>query len=177
MSTLRVNTLQNTSGGTISGVGKVLQVTYAQNKDSQSISGNGFNVLSNFTGSITTTSSSNKVLVRVSMNLAGSSSYYTVSGRLYRGGSHITAASASDDGNRPGTFFTVGAQQWDNYGRYQVTSEYLDSPGSAATHSYTIALSDQRDAQLIYVNRGSYAANSSSSPIGMCSIICMEIAA
>ena len=87
------------------------------------------------------------------------------------------AASAADDGNRPGTFFTVGAQQWDNYGRYQVTSEYLDSPGSAATHSYTIALSDQRDAQLIYVNRGSYAANNSSSPIGICSITCMEILA
>lgn len=176
MSILKVNTLQNTSGNPdIANVGKVLQVTYAQNKSAGSVSGNGWNLFPNLTGSITTASASNKVLVRVSLGLALKDDYYTVTGRLYRGGSHLTGASASDDGNREGCFFSVGLQQWNNYGKQQVCQEYLDSPGSAATHQYQIYVRDPRDSQTIYVNRGSYDSNNANSPIGTSSITLMEV--
>ena len=158
------------------GSGAILQATYTQYKTQASVTGNAYTD-SGLTGNITTSSSSNKVLVRVCMNLTGTDDSYIVSGRLYRGGSHLTDASASDNGNRPGTWFTVGMQAWNNYTRYNVFAEYLDSPGSAATHQYKVYLRDHRDNDIIYINRGFYDANSGWNPVGTSSITLQEIVA
>ena len=159
------------------GAGAILQTTYTQYKTQASVAGNAFTD-SGLTGNITTASSSNKVLVRVCMNVSGDgSSRYLVSGRLYRGGSHLTDASASDNSSRPGTWFTVGMQEWGNYTRYNVYAEYLDSPGSAAAHQYKVYLRDYRDNDTIYINRAYYDANNSYSPVGTCNITLQEIVA
>ena len=163
--------------GALTGAGHILQTTYTQHKTQTSISGSSY-THTGLTGDITTASSSNKVLVRVCMNVAGDGSdRYLVSGRLYRGGSHVTDASASDNSSRPGTWFTVGAQVWDNYTRYNVYAEYLDSPGSAATHQYKVYLRDHRNNDTIWINRGYYDDNSGSNPVGTCSITLQEVAA
>ena len=165
------------SNGTTAITGHIIQTTYAQYKTQNSVAGDAYTD-SGLTGNITTASASNKVLVRVCLNVAGDGAdRYTVSGRLYRGGSHVTDASASDNGSRPGTWFTVGAHPWTNYVRYNVYAEYLDSPGSAATHQYKVYLRDHRNNDTVHINRAYYDADSASTPVGTSSITLQEIVA
>jgi hypothetical protein len=171
------NNIVLNSNGTTAITGHIIQTTYAQYKTQASVAGDAYTD-SGLTGNITTAASSNKVLVRVCMNVAGDGpDRYTISGRLYRGGSHVTDASASDNSSRPGSWFTVGMQVWGNYTRYNVYAEYLDSPGSAAAHQYKVYLRDHRDNDTIYINRGYYDHDGGENPVGTCSITLQEIVA
>ena len=164
-------------GGIVSGAegGGIVQVVneplYTQLEMSP---GSSFTQIPNWSASITPRSSSNKILVNVSLNVAGNSDYYVVAVRLYINGSYQEVA--PNNGNRLGTFMTVGAQQWNNYFRYQAYGQYLHSPASTSQQTYTLYVRDPRDNGNVNINRAHYDSNSSLyNPVGSSCITLMEI--
>ena len=135
--------------------------------------GSSFTQIPSWSASITPRSSSNKILVNVSLNVAGNTSYYIVAVRLYINGSYHEVA--PDNSSRPGTFMTVGAQQWVNYSRYQAYGQYLHSPASTSEQTYALYVRDTRNNGQVNINRAHYDINSGYSPVGSSCITLMEI--
>lgn len=176
MSQLKVDSIVP-RGGIVSGAegGGIVQVVnepfYTQLEMSP---GSSYTQIPGWSASITPRSTSNKILVNVSLNVAGNSDYYVVSVRLYINGSYHEVA--PDNGNRPGTFMTVGAQQWDNYHRHQAYGSYLHSPASTSQQTYALHVRDPRDNSNVNINRGHYDQNTSQyNPVGSSCITLMEI--
>ena len=159
--------------------GSVLQVVEGSMDNRLTLStGGAWTAVSGLTASITPTSVNSKILVQCNVNLAGESGSYTVGARLYVNGSHLATASSSDStySNDNGCWFAVGAQQWNNYIREQASAQYLHSPSSTSQQTYSLYVNDQRDANVVYVNRYHYATNASYMYSTRSNFILMEIA-
>jgi len=178
--------LQNVTLGDSSVVfpaGHVIQVVYNQKTDREALStsswtdipgtdqdGNG----SLFSASITPTSASNKIFVTVNLEGSGGEARYVFGVRLYRG---VIPIGLSDQigTTRPQTFMSSGQQNWENYGRNNLSNSFLDSPNSTSEQTYSLKVWDSRDNGTVYINRAYYDGDNTAVPTGTSSIILMEI--
>jgi hypothetical protein len=159
-------------------VGSVLQVVSTTLPTTFTTSGSAFAAITGLTADITPTSTSNKVLVnislgRVAINTAAGG---TVGFRLMRGATPIGVGTTS--GSQLATSFVVSFSTNNNYSSGGFNFQFLDSPASAASNTYSIQMYPESGA-VAYINRsytggtgGTIYESASSSTITL-----MEIAA
>lgn len=171
------------SGGTFTGnvniPGHVVQVVEGSMDDRLALNtGGNWTQVTNLTASITPSSTSSKILVQCNVNLSGDNGSETVGARLYVNGSHLSDASSSDAtyANDNGCWFAVGADRWDSYVRYQATAQYLHSPASTSAQVYSLYVNDQRDDEVVYVNRYHAQSNAAYMYTTRSNFLLMEIA-
>jgi len=178
MSTLKVNTLQNTSGATLNLIKQVVQ-TVKTDVFSEALSANTNSSTNCIEVSITPASTSNKILVMVTIH--GSSSYWgsvgsgAWQGRLVRNGSDIVRGDAAGSRNRM-TFQSGDSDS--TFIAENCVFTYLDSPSSASQVTYGCRLDNTDNGnQTLYLNR---SPNDSDSNVNICrtvsSITVMEVA-
>ena len=163
--------------------GHVIQVIYSQKTDREALSTSGWTDIpgtdqdglgSIFSAKIVPSSLSSKILVTVNLEGSGGSGNYVFGVRLYRG---TDAIGLSDQigSSRPQTFMTTGEQQWSNYGRNNLSNDFLDSPNSLSEQTYSLKVWDSRDNGTVYINRAYYDTDGGAVPTGTSSIKLMEI--
>jgi hypothetical protein len=160
--------------------GSIIQVVQGSIKTRLALATSGnYTKITGLEAAITPLSTSSKIFVTANINICGHSSYYVCAGRLYVNDAHISDASADDDtygSNDIGSWFAIGAQQWSNYGRMQVTPQYLHSPSSTSQQTYSVYVTDNRDNSTTYVNRFHYEANEDFMNTAKSYLTVMEIA-
>ena len=143
--------------------GSIIQIIQSSIKTRLGLATSGnYTKITGLEASITPLSTSSKILVTASLNVAGNGSGYVYSGRLYVNDSHLSDASADDDtygSNDVGCWFAVGLTPFSNYGRLHTTPQYLHSPSSTSQQTYSVYVNDYRDNSTIYVNRQHYEGN------------------
>ena len=167
----------NSSGLTSSG--HVLQVVETSYKTAATFNVADFTA-TGVTASITPSSSSNKVLVMVKLDI-GSSNGGNEEGartRLYRGGSNLTGAMGTDSGSRQGSFITHPAYSGDGSSFITHFGQYLDSPSTTSATTYTIYMRGHNDSGSypVYLNRSNSDGDSVVVPRGTCVMTLMEVA-
>tara|TARA_R100000231_G_scaffold112439_1_gene83361 strand:- start:580 stop:1089 length:510 start_codon:yes stop_codon:yes gene_type:complete len=149
MSTLKVNTLQDTSGNNLSRVLQVVQTT-KNNVTSQSSGGVAtFYDISGLSLNITPSSSSNKILIRFVVNFGSSSGDSNGLIRLLKDGSIITAFHGADGTVANGANFTRFSSQWQIF---PFNNEFLDTAGGTSAITYKLQWSTE-SGRTIYLNR------------------------
>jgi len=162
--------------------GSVLQVvsatktdTWSQAQSANSISGTD---VTGLIATITPTSSSSKILVSVTLNLNSSSSGsgVGVGFALYRAGTKIASGDAS--GTAPRTSLTSAAYVSSIQELVPVSMNYLDSPATTSSTSYSVRLWNGAGATAtIYVNAVNQDTDAVYVPRSVSSVTLMEIAA
>lgn len=155
------------------GAGAVLQVVQTLKQDSLSSTATGWTDIPSLSAAITPTSSSNKVLVRATVNGGGQIATTHLQLRLLRNGVEI--GSGNPDGtNTPSLFFLPvmgsGDAQWNGFG------EVLDSPASASAVTYKVQFRNSNSAGTIYINR-TQSHNGVNCSLTSCQLTLQEIAA
>lgn len=177
MSTLKVNTITNTSGNAdINNVGKILNVVQAIKSDTASYSvGQGAFSSDVLNVSYAAASSSNKLLLRYDLTLGYQHGQAIIS-CFSLGGSPLTASLGDADGNRR----RATSGHWLN-SQHQMTSGHasflLSSPStSSTTYGVQIGQSDN-STQTVFVNRSMNWPNFNYRSAGICTFTLMELAA
>ena len=159
-----------TSAKLASGVGgKVLQVVSATKTDTATNTSTTFSNIADLSVSITPSSTSNKILLIMSVsagNSAGSAQY-----RFARGGTGIAVGDASS--NRTQTTFSAGSETGNRM--YGFGSNFLDSPNTTSATTYSIQWRVQNAGTTIYINRSPDDTDTESFPRGSSTITAMEI--
>ena len=125
------------------------------------------------TKAITTSAASNKVLVSLYLttSVGGTSNRFGVT--LKRGGSEIVLSDATGD-NKIRT--SVCGLNQNNNNLDAISFSYLDSPGSAASHTYTVHLNHgSSNTQTIYLNRAGVESNNNYRMRGTSTLTLQEI--
>jgi len=136
-------TAPGTGNGTIlttnSSVGKILQVVQTLKTDSYSEADNNFNDITGMTASITPSSSSSKVLVKINLNFGGQDNGYYVF-KLLRGTTHIGVSTAVSLSNQINGTFIGSTGNGDNsyYKMFNAYYEILDTPSTTSATTYKI---------------------------------------
>ena len=154
--------------------GMVVNTVYASMGAQLSFDTNTWTEVPNLSASITPKSTSNKVLVTASLNVAGQTDNYLVAIRLYRDSTAIALGDTT--GSRPTCWMSVGAQPWSNYHRQQAANTFLDSPSTTSEITYKLFVWDTRDSDNVYINRSYYDHDSGASPVSLSTIMLQEIA-
>ena len=170
MSTLKVNTLQDTSGNTLSRVLQIVQ-TVKTDTASQSISsGSEGNTDSFFTVSITPSSTSSLILLGGFASLCCSGGTQGIFMSYRRGGSTLTtavngASTASSVGDADGSRkqSSAGGRSEDTFQFTSFPINLLDKPASTSSLTYSIGITHSSGlARTMYMNRLDGDSNSSS---------------
>ena len=141
-----------------SGVGgKVLQVKSTIKRDQFTAVSNGSErTISNFSVSITPSSTSNKIIVVLTLNYGAQSTTYKA--RIYRN-SNLISSNGTTSGNRQtaimGLGYTHDANQVDC-----ATAFMIDDPQSTSSNTYSVRVINDNN-QTLYVNRSQNDHNSS----------------
>tara|TARA_Y100000401_G_C8270319_1_gene198002 strand:+ start:40 stop:594 length:555 start_codon:yes stop_codon:yes gene_type:complete len=156
------------AGGEVGNGGGIIQTVYYYYSDVVSISGNGWNKITNWDAAITPTDSTNKILIHTWLDWSGHDDSYTIAARLYNktgsgSYSHVSAADGAGGGNygnqTVGVFLSGGIQKYDNYARSQSSVCYIDEPNTTSTMTYTLYVKDTRDSNDVRINRAHYYQN------------------
>jgi|TARA_R100000149_G_C5836955_1_gene110406 hypothetical protein len=160
--------------------GSIIQVVQSSIKTRLALATSGnYTKITGLEAAITPLATSSKILVTANLNICGHGSYYVCAGRLYVNDAHISDASADDatyGSNDIGSWFAVGAQQWSNFTRYQISPQYLHSPSSTSQQTYSVYVADNRDNSTIYLNRQHYETNADYMNTSKSYLTAMEIA-
>ena len=165
------------SGGSL---GKVVQVTSHVKTDTSSfsISSGGYHHDSNFAGSITPSSASNKILVQITVN-HGTSSNQISAFKLLANDSTIQALRGDSSGSRLQTTGCYHSEE--TAGATTIHMTFLHSPSSTSQQTYTLEWRhNSSSTRTHYINRSSDDNNASGNGMGprsCSSIVLMEIAA
>jgi hypothetical protein len=168
------NNLVLNSDGSVTGAGKILQVVMEHRTDTWSESNAaGAKSGAAITKAITTAASNNKVLVTVSLMIGWDDQVNRTSVTLKRGGSEIALSDDTSDNKIRTNICGI----YGNSNDFEpITFSYLDSPGSAASHSYTVHLNHgTTTTQTAYLNRAGTESNHSYRMRGTSSIILQEV--
>lgn len=146
------NTITIPSGQTLSAAGHVIQVkqTVVDGVFGTSI-GNGFAEMTDFRTAITPSSTSNKILAKATLHVG--TSYFQIRGRLLRDTTPIGLGAAR--GNR--TVCTYQNIIWPaGDAEYAMTTtgfEFLDSPATTSSVTYSIDIGGYDTGHAVYLNR------------------------
>jgi len=179
MSTLYVDTInEKTSGNGIYIPGHVVQVaqTVFDGTFSTAI-GPNFAEITGLRCNITPTSTSSKILVRLS--LVWATTYWQVRGRLLRNGATVSGSLGAQAGNRtPVTFNYIHyGGGGNNFDMWSGGFEYLDTPNTTSSTQYSVDIGGYSTNYTVFVNRsGNYynGADYDGTPISTLTL--MEIA-
>jgi hypothetical protein len=166
----------------VTGTGAIKQVVQTVKKDVFTTSTTSYIDITGMSASITPTSSSNKILIEIAINLGGTNGTYHCYLRLMKNGSALTGAlgnsgqggggSAPDGGNGAGTCI-VHKNINDARDMDVAMMSYLDSPATTSAITYNVQMAVQLNT--FYVNRGGSADVWNSS--GISTITLYEVAA
>jgi hypothetical protein len=135
-----------TGGALASGIGgKVGQVVQTVKGNVSSTTSGSYNQISGLTASITPSSSSSKVLVKIAMQI-GQSNTSTATFKAYRGSTIIGIGDADGSRQRVSTRVSPDNQHW----MFPVYYEYLDSPSTSSAVTYSMYWSS---GDFTYINR------------------------
>jgi len=161
------------SGATVSGFGggKLLQVVQTYKTDTASTTSTSFTDVSGFSANITPASTSNKILVLVTIGGMGENAVSQAFFRLDRNGSVVGVGDAV--GNRKQI---SGASIYisNNNSMASTAFNYLDSPSTTSLLTYKIQFS--ANAGTVFVNRSHTDSDATTTSRGTSSITLMEIA-
>ena len=161
------------SGATVSGFGggKLLQVVQTYKTDTASTTSTSFTDVSGFSANITPASTSNKILVLVTIGGMGENAVSQAFFRLNRNGSVVGVGDAV--GNRKQI---SGASIYisNNNSMASTAFNYLDSPSTTSSLTYKIQFS--ANAGTVFVNRSHTDSDATTTSRGTSSITLMEIA-
>jgi hypothetical protein len=164
----------DTTGATVSGLttGKVLQVVQTYKTDTASTTSTSFVDVSGFSANITPASTSNKILVLVTIGGQGQSGVSQAYFRIDRNGSVVGVADAAGSRRQ-----ISGASIYpaDNNTMSSTAFNYLDSPSTTSSLTYKIQFS--ADGGTVYVNRSHGDGDLTVRGRGTSSITLMEIGA
>ena len=166
------NNLVLTSGGGVTGAGKILQVVQTLKTDAFTTTSTSAVDITGMSVTITPSSSSNKVLVTVNLAMGTEDDNFTYA-RLLRGSTELAVADAASD--RPRPLFMVYNT---NEGIIETRSfTFLDSPSTTSATTYKMQLNCSTSGNA-YINR-SYRDNDASTydPRLPSTITAMEVAA
>ena len=136
-------------GSALTGVGKVLRVVQTTKTDTASHTGTSWSSAL-MSASITPTSTSNKILVMYSATMVCSDSAYTTYTSLWRDSTQIFLAdAASSRGRSSGVVGRVDA-----YAGETLSQQYLDSPSTTSSITYTFKARSSDGSTVAYLNRG-----------------------
>tara|TARA_R110002020_G_scaffold43118_1_gene125652 strand:- start:177 stop:935 length:759 start_codon:yes stop_codon:yes gene_type:complete len=127
-----------------------------------------------FTGTITPSSTSSKVLIFVSLNMSVASNTYNCGARLVRGTTVIGSTPDSPGSNRHQVF--AGGRNPSSYSLEHYTINYLDSPSSTSAVVYGVQISSQSGGTA-YVNQTGNNSDSQDQCRAVSHICLMEIGA
>tara|TARA_R100001480_G_scaffold56840_1_gene69890 strand:- start:380 stop:895 length:516 start_codon:yes stop_codon:yes gene_type:complete len=171
MSTLKVNTLQNTSGNTLTLIKQVVHVAKA---DTFSVSASSGNFSTVFSAQITPSSTSSKILVQWSSNISASGGNSRMAFRVLRDSTAVGIA------EQPGNRTAAGSPNLtitaDDQNR-QAVQIFLDSPSTTSQVTYNLQISGENGAGTMYVNRNAHGGDDSTHYRGASHIVLMEVAA
>ena len=158
--------------------GTVLQVVSTIKQDTFSMSGASFVAITGLTAAITPASTSNKVLVQISMGRIGPNinTGATVAFQLFRDSTLIGAGTPS--GSQLATSFVVSSNSNGNYSCGGFAFQFLDSPSTTSSVTYSVKILGESSVT-VYINR-SYTGGTGSTTYEAASastITVMEIAA
>jgi len=134
-----------TAGGTSAvqaSSGKVLQVVTAVVTGSQSTTSTSYVDVTGLTASITPSSSSNKVLVKVCLNNVGTNTADIVYFNLLRGGTTLVNNTSGGGAQTATAWFSAGQGGTSDNSRKTTSGslDYLDSPATTSSTTYKIQM-------------------------------------
>jgi len=175
----RVITLPDIADGTLltnQTAGTVLQIVSASKKGVVSSTSGSFAAMTGMSASITPSSASNKILIRVCLGtVATTGNQYAHFIRLYKDGSHLTDASASTSGSRVSCF--LGGRTTNLNHSQGYAGEYLDTAGGTSSITYAIYWTAEGGFGTIYLNSEQGDPNGGAYHNNISTITLMEVAA
>ena len=171
MSTLKVNTLQNTSGNTLS---LIKQVVHVAKTDVFSVDASSGNFSTVFSASITPSSTSNKVLVIWNSNVSLKNDNQRAGFRILRGSTVVNVGDALGSRIQSG----VGNLKADGSdSNIPVSQMFLDSPSSTSELTYNLQVVAESNADDIFVGRAENNTDNNTYHTMASNIVLMEVAA
>jgi len=158
--------------------GSILQVQSAVKTDAATVTATSTpTLITGLTVSITPRSTSNKILIIVTLSTTGSGTYAGRHLILRRGTTSICIGDADGNRNRA----SVAHQQYlghspDEWGPDNCGITFVDSPATTSEITYGVAYADTSGDSTMYINRPASTTNSSEYNRCASSIIVMEIA-
>lgn len=168
--------------GYVGQAGKVVQVVNTLKTDAALLNPtNSWNVISDFSCTITPSSVTSRILVLMHMNM-GTDTIPSALLRLYRNGSAIPEALGNAAGNRTPCTATCSSLSSDTGHQSTIPIMFLDQPGTTSPCTYEVAIaafdsSGQDPGMQCSINRSVADSNSSLTARSTSSIILMEIVA
>lgn len=154
MSLIKTNAIQTVAGKPIlNSTGGILQVVQTVKTDTFTTSNSGNTAITGLSASITPSSTSSKILVMYSVNYDSARGNSGGGFRIYRDGSHITAASGTAAGNRYTVTGDFGSNNDVDQSGMHRSFTYLDSPGSTISLTYQIYIYQDANTYTTYINR------------------------
>lgn len=150
----------------------IKQVVYQAKTDtaSASVTGNGGESGNLISASITPAATANKVLVIVSINVAGTEA--GVFARTYRGSTQIFQGDTASTRQR----VSGSTRNVEPATPMQITYATLDSPSTTSATTYAVRLSHQASTtQTVYVNRGVGDGDTAATPRAASSLLLIEV--
>jgi hypothetical protein len=177
MSQLYVDTItEKTAGNGVQIPGHVVQVVQERYTTAASFAVNTFTA-SGLSASITPSSTSSKILVTGYMMGAGNEGGQEgIMFRLYRDASHVSAADGVAVSNRIGVFAQAPAYTGDSEGMNTIPYDYLDSPSTTSSVTYSIYTRGFASSYPVFINRSLYDYDRNFNNRGVCVMTLMEIA-
>ena len=179
MSQLFVDSIEpKTSGGVVSGVGKILQVKSSAFTNVQAISSADTRTdITNLSVSITPSSTSSKILLNTHISYGGSDNNLYASAYLMRDNTDI-GVNTTATGNQFNISFGIElvGQANETYKLRNSSMTFLDSP--ASTNALVYKVQGRVDSNgTLYINRDGQSANADYSSRGISTITVMEVSA
>ena len=130
--------------------GKVLQVVQTLKTDTESVTGSSFADITGLNVSITPSSSSNKVLIMLTMTFGGEGDIYPAF-KLLRGTTVVTTATDLQGSCASGAF---GKNAYQSTNTENVSFTFLDSPSTTSATTYKIQVRPMgTSSKTYYLNR------------------------
>ena len=132
--------------------GSVLQVKQSIRNEVATKTGSGFDAIPDLSVSITPSSASNKILVHVDLGTVSTTgNQYGHFIRLYKAGSHLTAASAQGTiGSRYACF--LGGRTTNTNHSQGYSGDYLDTAGGTSAITYAVYWNAEGGYGTLYLN-------------------------
>jgi hypothetical protein len=164
-----------TNSGTATGFGKVLQVVSTTKTDTASLTDTySYTDISGMSVSITPSTTSSKILILSTLNIASGAASYGANVRLVRDSTAILIGDAASS-RVQATFATIVP---DSNFAFPQTINFLDSPSTTSAITYKIQwnISYDNGTPIIYLNRSVNDTDSSAVSRTASSIIAIEVA-
>lgn len=153
----------------------VQQTHFRTPLDISALTAGTFTEVTGIACSITPSSNSSKILVMASISFSASSGLRGLRFRLYRGGSHLTAASGSTSLSKTPAWI-VGYPGTETTTQGVACGWYLDSPATTSSTTYTIYVGSQHtSADSFSINRCNTDANDQSTTLSTSTLTLMEV--